>query len=91
MKMNKLDEVGTKTTEKILEIQKTAFNGHGSVMSVIRSNIKHWEMDLRPVCVVVGKSYNNAILEILLACGYEIDLKTLNTYLGRAREKVIKK
>jgi len=38
----------------------------------------------------VGKSYNSAILEILVACGYEIDLKTLNTYLGRAKEKVLK-
>ena len=89
--MDKINEVGAKTTEKILEIQKTAFNGRGSVMSIIRSSIKHWETDLKPVCVAVGKSYNNAVLEILHACGYEIDLKTLNTYLGRARNEVMKK
>lgn len=86
--MNNLNEVGVKTTDKINELQMMAANGQGSVMTVIRSNIKNWDENLMPVCAAVGKSYLDTVAEILVACGYEIDKGVLSTYLGRARKKV---
>ena len=85
--MNDLNEIETKTTAKILELQQAALGGKGSLSVVIAKNIKHWEMNLLPVCVAVGASYLDVVREILAACGYEVDKKKLSVYLSRAREK----
>lgn len=85
--MDNLNKVGDKTLDKIKELQQMADNGRGSVMGVIRVNIKHWETELKPACAAVGKNYNQAVLEILKACGYEVDVRSVRTYLDRARKE----
>lgn len=84
--MNNLEKVNSQTSDKIKELQLGSLNGRGSLMSIIRLNIKNWEKNLKPVCKSAGKSYQNAVSEILVASGYEVDKKKLNVYLNRAKK-----
>lgn len=86
--MDKLKEVGGKTSEKIEELQIQSLKSGGSLMFIIRKNIKNWDMKLKPICSVSGKSYVEAVSEILKSCGHDVEKKKLTTYLYRARKGI---
>lgn len=86
IKMNDLNDIGNNTQEKINELHKLSIRGGGSLMTIIRANIKNWEKNLKPVCLAVGKSYQGAISEILDASGHKVERTKLNSYLNRAKK-----
>lgn len=84
--MNEFEQVNDATSQKIKELQEMALQGRGSLMAIIRKNIKNWERNLKPVCEAVGKSYIEAIAEILEVGGYKVERTKLTTYISRARK-----
>lgn len=84
--MNEFEQVNDATSQKIKELQEMALQGRGSLMAIIRKNIKNWERNLKPVCETVGKSYIEAIAEILEVGGYKVERTKLTTYISRARK-----
>lgn len=84
--MENAENIADKTIEKINELQKNSLKGNGSLMYVIRQNIKNWELNLKPVCKISGKGYVQTVGEILKSCGYDVKNAKLNSYINRARK-----
>lgn len=77
------------TDKKLAELSNLSLeisNTDGSLMDVVRQNIKVWDKKLFPLCKLCNVNFVDTVAEILGNGGYSFEKNKLTTYMSRARK-----